>query len=262
MDIPIRIEGEMIGVVCFENRDHPREWNIEEQKFGMVVAQMISLAIETNEKQNAYLKTEAALKEQKVLLQEVQHRVKNNLTIISSLINLQAARAKDKYHKELFQESKNRLDSIAKVHHLLYKSESYTSLNLKPYFNEILDNLDESFTERTTEIKIKKDIEDVMIDVSSAITLALILNELVTNSYKHAFHNLKKGMITISLKERKGKIHLKVKDDGSGFNQKAPSESSLGLNILDGLVDQIGGTLIHTNSDGAISHLSFLKPII
>lgn len=262
MDIPIRIEGEIIGVLCFENRNRPREWNIEEQKFGMVVAQMISLAIETNEKQNACAKTEASLKEQKVLLQEVQHRVKNNLTIISSLINLQASRAKDDYHKELFQESKNRLDSIAKVHNLLYQSQSYTSVNLKHYFNEILDNLDETFAPDNIEIKIKRDVEDVILDVSSAITLALILNELVTNSYKHAFHGLKKGMITVSLKEKKGKIHLKVKDNGSGFNQQIPSKTSLGLDILDGLVEQVSGTLTYNNSDGAVSDLTFVKPII
>jgi PAS domain S-box-containing protein len=261
MDIPIRIEGEMIGVLCFEHRGAPREWNIQEQKFGLVVAQLISLAIESNEKQVAHAKTEAALKEQKVLLQEVQHRVKNNLAIISSLMNLQSARAKDKYHRELFQESKNSLDSISKVHHLLYQSQSYTSVDLHHYFNEILDNLSESFSSEK-EIKIKKDIEDVILDVSSAITLALILNELVTNSFKHAFDKTNKGIITVSLKEKKGKIYLKVKDNGEGYRKKSDPTSSLGMSILDGLVDQIGGTLTYNNDKGAVSELTFSKPII
>jgi two-component sensor histidine kinase len=223
---------------------------------------MISLAIESNEKQNAWTKTEAALKEQKVLLQEVQHRVKNNLAIISSLVNLQSAKAKDKYHRELFQESKNRLDSIAKVHNLLYQSQSYTSVNLQRYFNEILDNLAESFSTVNKKIKIRKDIDDVMLDVSSSITLALILNELVTNSFKHAFKKMDEGTISVSLKEKKGKIHLKVKDNGSGYQSKSKEKSSLGLDILGGLVEQIDATLSCDNKDGAISEVSFLKPLI
>lgn len=262
MDIPIRVEGEMIGVLCFENRHKPREWNVEEQKFGLVVAQMISLAIETNEKKIAYAKMEAALKEQKVLLQEVQHRAKNNLAIISSLINLQTSRAKDLYHKELFQESKNRLDSIAKVHNLLYKSESYTSVNLKRYFTEVLDNLADSFSGNNLDVRIEKEIEEVVLDVSSAITLALILNELVTNSYKHAFSSVKKGIISVSLKEKKEKIFLKVKDNGKGFKDEAGERTSLGLNIIDGLVEQIDATLSYNNSNGAISEVAFVKPII
>jgi PAS domain S-box-containing protein len=261
MDIPIRVEGEMIGVLCFENKDTPREWTIEEQKFGLVIAQLISLAIETNEKKIAHAKTETALREQKVLLQEVQHRVKNNLAIISSLINLQATKAKDKYHRELFQESKNRLESIAKVHSLLYQSQSYSSVNLKNYFNEILDNLTESFSGINKQIKIKKDIDDIVIDVSSAITLALILNELVTNSYKHAFNDMDKGQISVSLKEKKGKIYLKVKDSGSGYPKQSQEKSSLGLHIIEGLVEQIDATLTHTNSEGAISELHFVKPV-
>jgi PAS domain S-box-containing protein len=262
MDIPIRIEGEMVGVLCFEHRSTPREWNIEDQKFGLVVAQMISLAVETNEKQIAHAKTEAALKEQKVLLQEVQHRVKNNLAIISSLVNLQSTRAKDNYHKELFLESKNRLESIAKVHNLLYQSQSYTNVSLKHYFNEILSNLTDSFAANNREIKVKSEIDDIILNVSSAITLALILNELVTNSYKHAFHGKDKGTISVSLKEKKGKIFLKVKDNGSGYKDKPSDKSSLGLNIMEGLVEQIDAKLTCNNSDGAISELSFIKPVI
>lgn len=137
MDIPIHIGGELVGLVCFENTKEARSWTEREQKFGLVIAQMISLAIETDAKQKAMAELEKALAEQKVLLQEVNHRVKNNLTIISSLINMQSEKAKDEYHSFLFQETRNRLMSIAAVHELLYQSKSYSEVNFKRYVSLI-----------------------------------------------------------------------------------------------------------------------------
>jgi PAS domain S-box-containing protein len=259
MDIPIRIEGEMIGVLCFENTHNPRVWNKQEQQFGLVVAQMISLAIETSHRQRVTRKLKAALSEQKVLLKEVQHRVKNNLAIISSLINLQSEKAKDEYHKALFQESQNRLESIAKVHELLYQSQSYTSVDLKHYLEEILSNLKESFSNTDKKIDVITKIDSIMLDVSTAIPLALILNEIVTNSYKHAFHNVKEGTIEVKLTEEKDKIKLVVKDNGSGFDPEKAGKSSLGFHILDGLVEQIDATLNYSGKAGTIAEISFIK---
>ncbi len=125
MDIPIRIEGEIIGVICFENVGEPREWTYQEQKYGLVTAQMISLAIESNNKQKAKKELEHALHEKNILLQEVNHRVKNNLSIVASLMNLQSEKSHDEYHKQLFMECRNRLESISSVHELVYKTKSY-----------------------------------------------------------------------------------------------------------------------------------------
>ena len=259
MDIPIRIEGEMIGVVCFEHTKTKREWNLQEQKFGLVIAQMISLALETSEKKKARVDLEEALKEQKVLLQEVHHRVKNNLTIISSLLNLQAGKAKDDYHKKLFYESRDRLNSIATVHQLLYQSRSYSSVNFKHYLEEILSNLHSSFAADNKKITIKKGINDVDLDVSTAIPLALVVNELVTNSYKHAFNGSKEGTIEVSLIENNKKVFLRIKDSGPGYDFNNASESSIGLDIIHGLIDQINAALTYDNQSGSTYDISFTK---
>ena len=259
MDIPIRIEGEMIGVICFEHTGTPREWNLQEQKFGLVMAQMISLALETSEKLKVKTALEHTLEEQKVLMQEVNHRVKNNLAIISSLMNLQSEKAKDDYHRGLFQESRNRLDSIAVVHQLLYQSESYSNINFKFYIEEILNNLAASFHDPDKEIRILKGINDITLGLSTAIPLALIVNELVTNSYKHAFAEMEEGVIEISLIENNKRVFLKIRDNGPGFDPGAVATSSVGLDILEGLVEQIDAKMTHSNNNGSGYEISFNK---
>jgi two-component sensor histidine kinase len=220
---------------------------------------MISLAIETNHRQKVTKNLKEALSEQKILLKEVQHRVKNNLAIISSLINLQGEKTKDEYHRSLFQESRNRLDSIAKVHQMLYTSDSYKSVNLKQYLEEIILNLRESFSAAHREIEVVTHIENIVLDVSTAIPLALILNEVVTNSYKHAFKDVKEGKIEVTLTEVENKIKLVVKDNGSGFDSEAAGKSSLGFHILDGLVEQIDATLNYSGKSGTIAEITFTK---
>lgn len=259
MDIPIRIEGDMIGILCFEHIENMRIWNQQERQFGLIVAQMISLAIETNHRQRVTRELKESLEVQKNLMKEFQHRVKNNFAVISSLINLESEKTKDEYHKGLFQEAQNRLDSIAKLHELLYKSKSYTSINLKQYLQEVLDNLSESFSASHEGIDIKIKIDDVVLGVSIAIPLALILNELVTNSYKHAFKNIKNGVIEVNLSEEGKEIKLLVKDSGDGFEKGKIETHSVGLHILEDLVKQIDATLNYRSESGTIAEVRFSR---
>lgn len=259
MDIPVRIEGEMVGIICFENVGAPRQWTLQEQKFGLVAAQMLSLTIETHNKQKATQALKLSLEEKTVLLQEVHHRVKNNLSIVGSLMNMQAQKSNDAYHKQLFIECRNRLDSIASVHELIYKAKSYANLNFKEYLDQIIDHIAVSY-HVLEEIQIEKGITDVQVDISTAIPLALIVNELITNAYKHAFHNRQGGVIQISLLENNQQVFLTIKDNGVGFDEKNIPQNSIGLGILSGLVEQIEGTLnLKTNSTGTSYKISFSK---
>lgn len=258
MDIPIRVEGEIIGVICFENVGSPREWTLQEQKYGLVAAQMISLAMETFEKKKAKLSLEISLNEQKILLQEIHHRVKNNLSIIASLLNLQAQKSKDDYHRHLFTESKDRLSSIAMVHELIYKAKSYAQLNFKEYLIQILDHLNDSYNSGG-QIKLLKGITDVQVDISCAIPLALIVNELITNAYKHAFKGREHGQIEVSLMENNQQVFLTIKDNGIGYETYSITENSIGLDILNGLIDQIDGHYQHINQNGTTHKISFSK---
>jgi two-component sensor histidine kinase len=259
MDIPVRIEGKMIGIICFENVGSPRDWTLQEQKFGLVAAQMLSLTIETHNKQLATQALKTSLEEKTVLLQEVHHRVKNNLSIVGSLMNLQAEKSKDEYHKQLFIECRNRLDSIAAVHELIYKAKSYSQLNFKEYLDQIIDHITQSY-DSVKEVKIEKGITDVHVDISTAIPLALIVNELITNAYKHAFGNKESGIIEISLLENNKQVFLTIKDNGKGFDRSQIPANSIGMDILNGLVEQIEGTCdLKTGNSGTSYKISFSK---
>ncbi|MCK6648833.1 MAG: GAF domain-containing protein [Bacteroidia bacterium] len=257
MDIPMRIEGEIIGVVCFENTKVQHKWTEDEKKFGLVITQMVSLAVETHERLKVKMQLEQLLEEQRVLLQEVHHRVKNNLTIVSSLVNLQSEKAKDKFHHDLFQEVRNRINSIATVHQLLYQSKSYSSVNFKKYLHELLQNLSETFSNQAKGMTLVPKINDVELPVSIAIPLSLIVNELVTNSYKHAFKTTGKGTIEIELSENEKMVELIVKDSGPGFTPQSTKRSSVGLEILDALIEQINATLVYNNTNGSTYKITF-----
>lgn len=257
MDIPVRIEGDMIGVICFENVGAPREWNLMEQKYGLVAAQMLSLTIESYNKQKAKNDLESSLKEKTILLQEVNHRVKNNLAIVGSLMNLQSDKSHDDYHKQLFIECRNRLDSIATVHELIYKSKNYTHVDFKSYLNQIVDHITGSYKSYNY-IQVIKEIEEVHVNISSSIPLALIVNELITNSYKHAFINKKEGKIAINLTEKDGRVFLTISDNGQGFDKDTIPKTSMGMDILNGLITQIDGTCdLTSNEKGTIYKISF-----
>ncbi|MBA4242029.1 MAG: hypothetical protein C0448_15000 [Sphingobacteriaceae bacterium] len=259
MDVPVRIEGEMVGVICFENVGAPREWSLQEQKYGLVAAQMLSLTIESHNKQLAKKALELALEEQTILLQEVNHRVKNNLSIVASLMNLQSEKSHDDYHKQLFMECRNRLDSIASVHELIYKAKSYSHINFKEYLNQIIEHISNSY-KSFNHIKIVKGITDVHVDISSAIPMALIVNELITNAYKHAFTNKTDGVIEVSLLENNNQVFLTIKDNGNGFDKTVIPKNSIGMDILSGLIDQIEGTCNLTSDDkGTVYKISFSK---
>lgn len=259
MDIPIRIEGEIIGVVCFENIGFPREWAFQEQNYGLVVSQMLSLTIESHNKQKVKYELEIALNEKNILLQEVNHRVKNNLSIVASLINLQSQKSNDNYHKQLFIDCRNRLDSIAMIHELIYKAKSYAELNFKDYLSQIIDHISESY-HAIKNIKISQQINNVQLNLSFAIPLALIVNELITNAFKHAFTNTENGTISVSLKEENTQVILTIEDNGQGFDQTIINDNSIGMDILNGLVDQISGVCaVSSNKNGSSFKITFSK---
>jgi two-component sensor histidine kinase len=250
MDIPIRIEGEMIGVLCFEHIGEPRIWQLRDQQFGLITAQMISLSIESYEKKKSKNELETAVRQKEILLKEVHHRVKNNFSIISSLVSLQGDKAKDVFHKDLFQDTKNRLLSIATVHENLYRSKTFSEINFKSFLLDVLKKLSDSFSHPDKKVLLKADLRDVDIDVSYAIPLSLIVNELVTNCYKHAFEGRATGTIEIELDEHAGEVSLRIKDDGIGMYDAKGNKNSLGLDIYRGLLAQINAKDTVTKNGG------------
>ena len=187
-----------------------------------------------------------SLKEKEMLLMEIHHRVKNNMQIISSLLNLQSRHIKDKNDLDLFKNSQNRVRSMALVHEMLYKSEDLARIDFAKYIKELTDQLFRSYKVNLSSIKITLDIDDIPLGVDMAIPCALIINEIVSNSLKYAFQKKKRGEIKIEFsKDNKGKHTLMVSDDGVGLPGEIDIDKteSLGLSLINTLTGQLRGDI-------------------
>lgn len=253
MDVPIRIEGQMIGVVCFENTGIPRKWDLTERKFGLFIAQLISLALETTERQNSQHNLEKTIREKELLLAEINHRVKNNLAMVGSLLNLQQAKASDEYNRELFTESRNRILSIASIHQMLYQNRNFEEVDLKSYIDEIIALLQQAYAHQANNVRINKTIDPVTININKAIPLGLIVNEIVSNSFKHAFKDSNKKTIDIYLRAGKNSYMLEISDNGPGINDmnEALKKNTLGLSLIFDLTEQINARIEYSNKSGS-----------
>jgi PAS domain S-box-containing protein len=187
----------------------------------------------------------ASLNEKVLLLREIHHRVKNNLQIIISLTNLQARTMVDPKMKQAMAETKNRIRAMSLVHEKLYMSENISSIDLADYTRYLATQLFSFYGVDHRRVSLKNDIAKIPLDINTAIPLGLILNEIISNALKHAFPDDRSGTISISGRSDGGLLTLDVKDDGiglpSGFDWK--SAESLGLRLINSLVDQLGGTL-------------------
>ncbi|MDO9043895.1 MAG: PAS domain S-box protein [Methanobacteriaceae archaeon] len=193
-----------------------------------------------------------SLEEKDVLLKEIHHRVKNNLQIISSLLNLQAYHIKDPADLEIFKESQIRVKSMALIHEQLYQSENLASINFAEYIKNITSQLFNSYSSPTTTITLNLDLQDVNLEIETAIPCGLIINELVSNSLKHAFKNRNKGKINISLNQDSENVVLSISDDGVGFDLgKINISDSLGLKLVKTLVNQLDGSLEIRSDEGS-----------
>ncbi|MCB1158008.1 MAG: PAS domain-containing protein, partial [Leptospiraceae bacterium] len=210
----------------------------------------------TREKEDAE-KIRSALHEREILLSEIHHRVKNNMAIISGLIELQASYCKDNLLKRTFQESINRIKSIALVHESLYKSGNWAKIQFKEYIEELINNLKRSCNGNKVSIHISS--EAMVLDMRYAIPCGLIINELITNSLQHAFRDKDEGNILVSFRNIENTFELRVKDNGSGYNQKEVDRktSTLGIVLIESLVQQLDGEYKVNSSSGTDSCIYF-----
>jgi len=185
------------------------------------------------------------LLEKDLLLKEVNHRVKNNLHIVMSLLQSQSGYMHDKSAQQAILESQNRVQSIALIHDQLFKTDKTTEIDLKSYITELVQSLDYSINRGNHKVKIDCIVDNLFLDVSQAVPVGIILNELVTNSLKHAFPENRTGAIVIMVKQTAHEVEMRVSDNGIGlpvdFNMT--KTDSLGLTLIKGLTNQLKGTL-------------------
>lgn len=204
------------------------------------------------------------LEEKDVLLKEIHHRVKNNMQVISSLLNLQAQHIEDPAALELFAESRNRVRSMALIHEKLYQSSDLAKIDLGGYLKTLAQGLSSSYASKVRGVSISTESEDVQLGIDAAVPCGLIVNELVTNSFKYAFPNGKAGQILIAMsRPTEGRLQLTVSDNGVGFPKGTDfrETESLGLQLVNTLTEQLGGEVEMRNGVGTTFEISFAEPV-
>ncbi|MFH5833907.1 sensor histidine kinase [Halalkalibaculum sp. DA384] len=194
---------------------------------------------------------EKIVEERESLLKEIHHRVKNNLAVITGLLELQSANTNSEETQNILTESINRIQSIATLHEKLYETGDYSNISLPDYISGLLHYLIQTMNAEGRDITLDTDIADITLPVTRAVPLALILNELVTNSYKHGFEGRDEGHIWVSLNEDSGNLVLTVADDGAGLPDDLEIEQlqSLGLRLISTLCTQLEGEYTFTDRD-------------
>ncbi|MEI6020821.1 MAG: histidine kinase dimerization/phosphoacceptor domain -containing protein [Bacteroidota bacterium] len=225
------------------------------------VVEVSGIAHNITEKKLVQQKMEFSLKEKEVLLKEVHHRVKNNMQVISSILNLQSFYVKDQYTLGLLKESQNRISTMAYIHESLYQNNSFSAVNFSEYVKRLVRNIIASYSFNSDNIELKQEIDEIALSLDVAIPLGLIINELVTNSIKHAFNNQEKGLIIINLKTENNYVFLNLMDNGIGLNDgfNIEKSQSLGLQLVSTLLEQIGATytLKSNKNQGTKFNISF-----
>lgn len=203
-------------------------------------------------------KIQQSLKEKEILLQEVHHRVKNNLQIILSILNLQHAQITDKKTLDLVRDIRSRIKAMSFIHELLYQTDDFSSINFSEYITNITSNLIYSYTQNQT-INLKLDVGTIFLDLDSAIPCGLIINEIVTNALKYAFTDQENGEVSVSLTQKNEFIQLTIADNGKGLPDKIDyrNTESLGMQLVVTLVQQLGGEIVLDNSNGAKYTITF-----
>lgn len=204
------------------------------------------------ERKKAQKQIEASLKEKEILLREIHHRVKNNLQIISSLLGLQSISIKNKAYLEMFKDSQNRINSISLIHDKLYRSKDLAEIDFKEYIKDLTTKLYQTYAGKGSRIKLILNIDNVTLGIDQAIPCGLIINELITNSFKHAFPQDRAGEIKISLRRIVEHIELIASDNGIGIPDRIDFQKtqSLGLHLVTILVDQLNGRIDLDRSGG------------
>ena len=193
-----------------------------------------------------------SLKEKNILIAEIHHRVKNNMAIISSLLNLQSGYAEGEDTRQLLQETESRVRAMALVHELVYEGDNFTDIDMRDLLQRLVNLLDRSFQMPDRSIRTTLEADDITLDMSSSIPLALLVNELVTNSWKHGLNGQVDGIINVRFVRNSGRFLLSVADNGSGISDEQVKAlerpNSFGYTIIQGLVQQLGGSIHYDNT--------------
>ncbi len=245
--------------------DGKQFWVEVSLKYGRIRGneRVIAVVRDVTERMRTEEQIRASLKEKEVMLKEIHHRVKNNLQVISSLLSIQSRYLADPRDAKLFQESQDRVKSMALVHEKLYQSSDIASIDFSSYIERLVTNLFRSYSGNNGNVNLHMDIKDIFLNVDTAVPCGLIVNELVTNALKYAFPGGRDGTVTVSMRIEGDCYVLEVSDDGVGMAAGFDIEKSqsLGLQLVTMLASQIDGKIKTDTSKGTRYTITFRKPV-
>ncbi|MCF6335594.1 MAG: PAS domain S-box protein, partial [Spirochaetales bacterium] len=220
--------------------------------------ELLSIGQDITSRKKVEIKLTESLEEKSVLLKEIHHRVKNNLQIVISLINLQLGDISDKKMQEILGSLQNRIQSIALVHEMLYSSDSLNKIDFYDYIFNIVINISATHNRIQNPILVEVKGDRMFLDIERSTTCGLIINELIINAYKHAFIGMETTECRIDIdiaKKKSGKIEISIQDNGKGIDPDA--ESGMGNLLIEALSDQLNGEISVKNNKGTLFQLCF-----
>lgn len=252
------------GETVVDEYDYPTSngRSVFETRYNPIVnnGEVIAISIfsqDVSSRKNSEKQLKAALDEKELLLNEVHHRVKNNLAIISSLLQLEELKTSNEEIKDILISSRNRIKSTALVHQFLYQNDSIEKIKFSEYVKEFINQIEKSLT-TNKQIAISINGDDFDLGIEQAIPCGLILNELFTNSVKHAFPtHFDNAIINIHYLKKDNEVQLTFLDNGVGFDEEIAMTNSLGLTVVRTLVKQLRGTVSINTKKGAVFIICF-----
>lgn len=256
--VPIMIDTQFVGFIGFENTAPDTTWSPMEQTYLEAAAFDLAKAIKRSRSEK---KIRESLKEKEVLLREIHHRVKNNMQVVTSLLNLQARKITDEKALQAIRESQDRIHVMSLVHETLYRSDDLHSITMKQYFTRLTDDIAKLYP-ATVHCQVEAD--NVTLSINDAIPVGLIANELITNAFKHAFTDGRQGEIRVTLGQKpNGSMELVVADNGVGISDDIDllESKTLGLQLVSRLASgQLAGTFEVVRKQGTSFHVCFTSP--
>ena len=224
------------------------------------MAGIVSALIDITERKRAEEKIRASLVEKEILLKEVHHRVKNNMQIVSSLLELQSDSIPDERSRACLRESQDRIRSMALIHESLYQSKNFASIDLGEYISDLSQYLFNSYAVESERVSLNVDAGNIYIDINRAVPCGLIINELISNSLKHGFPDGRSGEISVRVSSEGGRITLEVADTGIGMPAGLDTRNTetLGLQLVNLLAKQLSGSISFDGGQkGTVAVISF-----
>ena len=232
--------GETRGVrsgVCRERAGGRRKGaNLQQRRGG---TRVVASVVDLTERRNARARLEASLTETEILLKELHHRARNNLQLIASLLDLASVHP----GPDVLAECRDRINSISLVHEMLYHSGTFARIEFSAYLRSLGEQVAQAWTHAAARVQVQVEAEDLALPLDTAIPCGLVINELLTNAFKHAFPGTRTGTIVVRVVREGTRIHLSVEDDGVGMSGAPGGEGHIGLELVHALARQLRGEL-------------------